>query len=195
MSSDTPIHDYFNLGWRRKWLVLLPALLGLLASWLVWLKTPPVYQARATLVDEHEAQGYEGNRKTVWDNPKTALERLQRDDFVMPVARRIADVPPDGEVEDDLPGRVRRSIFVELIGKLPFDLMDAGLSPILLRTDPGVGEALQLDIVQRVYRLQTKDAIDLLKTAHAQFPKNGSEKVKAALTAVASGRPLPKVAP
>jgi HEAT repeat protein len=82
--------------------------------------------------------------------------------------------------------------FVGLIGKLPFDLMDAGLSPILLRTDPEVGEATQVEVVQQVYRLQTNQAIDLLKAAHAQFPKNGSAKVKALLNAVAAGRPLPK---
>lgn len=87
------------------------------------------------------------------------------------------------------------SKFVELIGKLPFDVMDAGLSPILLRTDPEVGEAVQLDVVERVYRLQTTDALDLLKAAHAAFPAKGSAKVKAALNAVAAGRPLPKETP
>ena len=85
--------------------------------------------------------------------------------------------------------------FVELIGKLPIDLMEAGLGPILLRVDPEVGEATQLAIVQRVYGLQTNQALEILKTAHAQFPKNGSPKVKAALAAVVAGKPLPKVAP
>jgi hypothetical protein len=82
--------------------------------------------------------------------------------------------------------------FVELIGKLPFDVMDTGLSPILLRVGPEVGEAIQLDVVERVYRLATNDARELLRVTLEQFPESGSAKVKAALSAVAAGRPLPK---
>jgi HEAT repeat protein len=85
--------------------------------------------------------------------------------------------------------------FVDLMGKLPFDLMDAGLTPILLRVDPEVGEAVQLDVVMRLRRLQTKQASEILATALAQFPPQGSPKVKAALEAHAAGKPLPKETP
>jgi uncharacterized protein involved in exopolysaccharide biosynthesis len=120
VSSESAINDYLNIIWRRRWLVLLPTALGVAASMTAYKLTPPVYQARATLVDEHEAQGWEGNRKTVWDNPRTALERLQRDDFVIPVARQVAGIEPGGPVGDGLPGRVRKALNVEMVGNLVY---------------------------------------------------------------------------
>lgn len=118
MSSESAINDYLNIVWRRKWLVLLPAALGVAASLIAYKIAPPVYQARATLVDEHEPAGYEGNRKSVWDNPRTALERLQRDDFVIPVARRIAGGDPGAPVSDEMAAKVRRSLNIEMVGNL-----------------------------------------------------------------------------
>lgn len=118
MSSESAINDYLNIVWRRKWLVLVPAVAGVAVSLIVFSYTPAVYQARATLLDEHEAQGYEGNRKTVWDNPRTALERLQRDDFVVPVARQVTGVAPGQPVGGEITGRVRRALNIENVGNL-----------------------------------------------------------------------------
>ena len=120
MSSESAINDYLNIVWRRKWLVLLPALVGVAASVIAYKYTPPTYQARATLVDEHEPVGYEGNRKTVWDNPRTALERLQRDDFVIPVSRQIEGIEPGAPVGGEVTGRVRNALNVEMVGNLVY---------------------------------------------------------------------------
>ncbi len=85
--------------------------------------------------------------------------------------------------------------FVELLGKLPFDLMQSGLSPIVLRTDADPGDALKITVVERVRGLQTQEAAELIKALLAQFPKSGSPKVKAALEAAAENKPVPKEAP
>lgn len=118
MSSESAINDYLNIVWRRKWLVLFPAALGVAGALIAYEYMPPVYQARATLVDEHEPVGYEGNRKSVWDSPRTALERLQRDDFVIPVSRRVEGLEPDAPLTGDIAARVRRTLNVEMVGNL-----------------------------------------------------------------------------
>ncbi len=87
------------------------------------------------------------------------------------------------------------SRFVDLLGKLPFDLMQSGLAPIVLRTDADPGEVLKIKVVERIRGLQTQEAADLIKTLLADFPKNGSPKVKAALEAAAQNKPAPKEAP
>jgi uncharacterized protein involved in exopolysaccharide biosynthesis len=89
-----------------------------IVSLIVYRQTPPIYQARATVVDERESSGYDGNRKTVFDTPRTGLERLLRSDFVVPVARRIAGLPPGSSVDGEMMSRVRDTIRYEVVGNL-----------------------------------------------------------------------------
>lgn len=102
------------------------------------------------------------------------------------------DVPEAAGAIGELCGQADCQRFVELLGKLPFDLMESGLSPVILRTDPEVGEDFKIEVVDRLRKLQTDDAATLIKTLLAQFPANGSVKVKVALIAASQGKPYRK---
>lgn len=71
--------------------------------------------------------------------------------------------------------------FVALLGKLPFDTMQNGFLPLLLRTDSGVSDNLKLQLIERLRGLATAKANDLLTSALSSFPANGSPKIKTAL--------------
>jgi len=71
--------------------------------------------------------------------------------------------------------------FVVLLGKLPFDVMQSGFLPLLLRTDGGVSDKLKLQLIDRLRGLATPKANDLLTSALTAFPANGNPKIKAAL--------------
>jgi len=73
------------------------------------------------------------------------------------------------------------SKFVALLGKLPFDVMQSGFLPLLLRTDSGVSDKLKLQLIDRLRGLATAKANDLLNSAFTSFPANGNPKLKAAI--------------
>jgi hypothetical protein len=77
--------------------------------------------------------------------------------------------------------------FVALLGKLPFDVMQSGFLPILLRTGPDVPDGLKLQLIEHLRRLATAKANDLLTTALTSFPANGNQKVKVAIDAALHG--------
>jgi len=78
--------------------------------------------------------------------------------------------------------------FVALLGKLPFETMQSGFLPILLRTDSEVPDAVKLKLIEQLRRLATAKANELLTTARSSFPANGNPKVKAAIDAALRGR-------
>jgi hypothetical protein len=77
--------------------------------------------------------------------------------------------------------------FVTLLGKLPFDVMQSGFLPLLLRTGSEVPEGLKIQLIEQLRRLATGKANELLSTALASYPANGSPKVKAAIDAALRG--------
>lgn len=85
--------------------------------------------------------------------------------------------------------------FVDLLGKLPFEPMQAGLEPILLRKESEVPEDLKLELLERLRKLQTKAVGTFLSVVNARYPASGSARVKAAISAAASGKPIPKAKP
>jgi HEAT repeats len=68
--------------------------------------------------------------------------------------------------------------FAGLLGKLRFEVMESGIVPILLRPQADVPDELKLKLVERLRRMATAPANQLLQTALAQFPADGSPKVK-----------------
>lgn len=78
--------------------------------------------------------------------------------------------------------------FVALLGKLPFETMQSGFLPILLRSDGEVPDALKLKLIEQLRRLATAKANELLTSARSSFPANGNPKVKAAIDAALRGR-------
>jgi HEAT repeat protein len=101
-------------------------------------------------------------------------------------------VPEAAGAIGELCGQSDCQRFLELLGKLPFDVMETGLSPLVLRTDTELAEDFKIDVVDRLRKLQTEDAATLIKTLLAQFPANGSAKVKLSLIAASQGKPVRK---
>ena len=77
--------------------------------------------------------------------------------------------------------------FLDFLGKLPFDVMQSGFLPILLRTGPEVPDGIKLDLIERLRRMATPKTHEVLTTALATYPAAGSPKVKTALDAALHG--------
>jgi len=75
----------------------------------------------------------------------------------------------------------------DLLGKLRFEVMESGMVPILLRPQADVPDELKLKLIERLRRLATKPANQLLQTALAQFPADGSPKVETGLERALKG--------
>ena len=80
--------------------------------------------------------------------------------------------------------------FSDLLGKLPFDVMQTGLEPILLRPETEVSELDKLELLERLRKLQTQEVSVFLKTLLASYPKDGNVRVRAGIEAAATGRPV-----
>ncbi|MEO7037020.1 MAG: HEAT repeat domain-containing protein [Polyangiaceae bacterium] len=77
--------------------------------------------------------------------------------------------------------------FLALLGKLPFDVMESGFLPILLRTGNDVPDGIKLELIERLRRMATPKTNEVLRTALATYPAGGSPKVKSALDAALHG--------
>jgi len=80
--------------------------------------------------------------------------------------------------------------FVGLLGKLPFDVMESGFLPLLLRTDPDVPDGARLQLIEQLRRMATPKASALLSTALATYPANGNPKIRTAIDAALHGHPV-----
>ena len=85
--------------------------------------------------------------------------------------------------------------FVGLLGKLPFDVMESGFLPLLLRADTAVPDAAKLQLIEQLRRMATQKASALLSTALASFPLDGNPKIKAAIDAALHGRTVTSTEP
>jgi hypothetical protein len=77
--------------------------------------------------------------------------------------------------------------FLGFLGKLPFDVMQSGFLPLLMRTSADVPDDLKLHLIEQLRRMATPKAAEVLATALATYPANGSPKVKTALDAAIHG--------
>lgn len=77
--------------------------------------------------------------------------------------------------------------FIGLLGKLPFEVMESGMVPLLLRPQADVPDELKLKLIERLRRMATQSANQLLQTALAKFPPDGSPKVKHGLERALKG--------
>jgi HEAT repeat protein len=79
--------------------------------------------------------------------------------------------------------------FIDLLGRLRFEVMESGMVPLLLRPQTDVPDELKLKLIERLRRMATKPANQLLQTALASFPADGSPKVKTGLERALKGYP------
>lgn len=77
--------------------------------------------------------------------------------------------------------------FMDLLGRLRFEVMESGIVPLLLRPSADVSDTLKLKLVERLRRMATQPANQLLQTALAKFPADGSAKVKRGLERALKG--------
>lgn len=76
---------------------------------------------------------------------------------------------------------------IALLGKLRFEVMESGIVPLLLRPQADVPDELKLKVIERLRRMATQPANQLLQTALAKFPADGSPKVKQGLERALKG--------
>lgn len=84
---------------------------------------------------------------------------------------------------------------VGFLGKLRFEVMESAIVPLLLRPQADVGDDLKLRLIERLRRMATQPANQLLQTALAKFPPDGSPKVKTALERALKGYSVTEEAP
>ena len=77
--------------------------------------------------------------------------------------------------------------FMGLLGRLRFEVMESGIVPILLRPQADVPDELKLKLIERLRRMATQPANQLIQTALAKFPPDGSPKVKQGLERALKG--------
>ena len=77
--------------------------------------------------------------------------------------------------------------FIGLLGKLRFEVMESGIVPLLLRAPGDVPDELKLKVIERLRRMATAPANQLLQTALAKFPADGSAAVKQGLERALKG--------
>jgi len=85
--------------------------------------------------------------------------------------------------------------FVGLLGKLPFDVMESGFLPLLLRIDADAPDAAKLQLIEQLRRMATPKASALLATALASYPEKGNPQIRAAIDAALHGHPVPSTEP
>jgi HEAT repeat protein len=76
---------------------------------------------------------------------------------------------------------------LSLIGKLRFEVMESGMLPLLLRPQADVPDELKLKLIERLRRMATQPANQLLQTALSKFPADGSPNVKQGLERALKG--------
>jgi hypothetical protein len=85
--------------------------------------------------------------------------------------------------------------FIGLLGKLSFEVMESGMVPLLLRPQADVPDDLKIKLIERLRRMATQPANQLLQTALAKFPADGSPAVKKALERALKGFSVTEEAP
>jgi HEAT repeat protein len=85
--------------------------------------------------------------------------------------------------------------FVGLLGKLPFDVMESGFLPLLLRTDSEAPDSAKLTLIEQLRRMATQKSSALLATALASYPEGGSPKIRTAIDAALHGHPVTSTEP
>lgn len=80
--------------------------------------------------------------------------------------------------------------FVAQLGRLPFDLMQTGLGPLLLRPETEVSEDFKLELLEQLRKLQTEEAHKFLETIRGTYPEKGNAWVKYGLDQAVANKPV-----
>ena len=132
-----------------------------------------------------------GNDRTLRGYAAAGLAKLQVKDAVPDLFAVLGkDVPEAAAAIGTLCAPADCRKLFALIGTLPFDAMQSGLEPILLRPETDVPEDVKLELLERLRKLQTKEASVFLQTVRARYPEKGSARIKNALEDAVNNRPV-----
>jgi hypothetical protein len=77
--------------------------------------------------------------------------------------------------------------FTGMLGHLRFETMESGMVPLLLRPQADVPDGVKLKLIEKLRRMATQPANQLLQAALAKFPSDGSPQVKLGLERALKG--------
>jgi HEAT repeat protein len=121
----------------------------------------------------------------------SGLATLKAKDAVPDLFAVLAkDVPEAAEAIGQLCAPADCTKFSDFLGRLPFELVQSGLSPILLRPESEVPAELKLEILERLRKLQTEEAHKFLETVRASYPDKGNVQVKYGLDQAVENKPV-----
>ena len=73
------IQNYIALGLRRKWYLIIPLMLSLVASYAVYKKLPKIYQAKTMILVQPQSIPTEYVRSTITDSVTSRLNTLSQE--------------------------------------------------------------------------------------------------------------------
>lgn len=121
----------------------------------------------------------------------SGLATLKAKDAVPDLFAVLAkDVPEAAGAIGELCAGPECGKFSDLLGRLPFDLMQTGLGPLLLRPESEVPPEFKLELLERLRKLQTDEARKFLETIHASYPEKGHAWVKYGLEQAVGNKPV-----
>ena len=121
----------------------------------------------------------------------SGLATLKAKDAVSDLFAVLAkDVPEAAEAIGQLCAPADCTKFSDYLGRLPFDLVQSGLTPILLRPEAEVPAELKLEVLERLRKLQTDEARKFLQTVRASYPDKGNVQVKYGLDQAVENKPV-----
>ena len=74
-----------------------------------------------------------------------------------------------------------------MLGHLRFETMESGMVPLLLRPQADVPDDVKLKLIEKLRRMATQPANQVIQAALAKFPADGSPKVKLGLERALKG--------
>ena len=121
----------------------------------------------------------------------SGLATLKAKDAVPDLFAVLAkDVPEAAGSIGELCAPAECQKFVAELGRLPFDLMQTGLGPLLLRPETEVSEDFKLELLERLRKLQTEEAQKFLETIRSSYPEKGNAWVKYGLDQAVANKPV-----
>ena len=121
----------------------------------------------------------------------SGLATLKAKDAVPDLFAVLAkDVPEAAGAIGELCAPADCGKFADQLGRLPFDLMQTGLAPILLRPESEVSEQFKLELLERLRKLQTEEAHKFLETIRSSYPDKGNAWVKYGLDQAVGNKPV-----
>ena len=123
MTADTPLVAYLGVAWRRKYFILLPAVLGLVVAAVALRFMPPIYLATATVMSRQEGEPSRDYLRpiinpTVPVDLKELNERAKTVEFLQGLAVRLKGKLPAAVPQGREADYLRASYYLDVNGSM-----------------------------------------------------------------------------